>query len=621
VESVPFIMSFSDDIKKGIACDSVGHPGSVVGRAACLVAHPGKMALFPFFHWFEKKYLGKYKFARIVFLFDLFLVGLALGLGVVALFFFLLNPSDFGDKIYFDATVAPREVVSGESATVVVRWTNGTGEELRNVRLSVGFPRHFELHDLSSGSGEFSENIIDLGTLAPNDSGSYRVSGVMFGDVGGRQTFRSNMTFTYGENDTTDQKLDFHTFSPVRSTLALELTLPDRLVAFQPLTGTITYKNTGEIDFPEISIEPEWPEGFSYQSSTVPLTENGFLLPALRAGGEGSFTFSGQLGEVFDSVDFLFHPSFTFGDTRYKQETLTHASPVVPPPVAIHHSLEGETLRPGGTVAVSIHYENTSEEPVQDVVLGFVSDSPFFRNEEYVVDKNDYPELALLKPGDAGDIVLEAALRSSIFQSETNEYEQIQVRTRGVARYLLDGNGQTVQSRGPEISSTLITPIVLDSFGRYASPSGDQIGRGVLPPTVGLETKYWIFWNIRGTTNPIQNIHIEGTLPANVQFTGKQSVSQNGGVSFDPNTRTISWSGSRIEPTLAPGSKVLGIAFEVGITPSEGQIGTAPILISNIRITGTDAVTGAFVSASGASVSTNLPSDSLAGGKSTVVSF
>src|SRR3989338_6075561 len=105
-------MPLSEEIKKGMACDSVGRPESVVGRTVCLAAHPGKMAIYPFLRWFQKRYLGKYRFARLAFSFDLFLVGLAVGLGVIGLIFFFSRPTDIGDKILFEATVAPREVVS-----------------------------------------------------------------------------------------------------------------------------------------------------------------------------------------------------------------------------------------------------------------------------------------------------------------------------------------------------------------------------------------------------------------------------------------------------------------------------------------------------------------------------
>ena len=80
----------------------------------------------------------------------------------------------------------------------------------------------------------------------------------------------------------------------------------------------------------------------------------------------------------------------------------------------------------------------------------------------------------------------------------------------------------------------------------------------------------------------------------------------------------MSWSTALLEPSLSPVSKIVGIAFELGITPTETMTGTSPVLMYDVRLTGTDVRTGAFVSRSGLTVTTNLPGDLMADGKSLV---
>ena len=617
-------MKISDDIKKGMACDSVGKPNSVVGRTVCVLAHPGKMALFPFAHWFQKRYHGRYRFARLTFLFDIFLIGLAVGLAVTGLVFFLSKPVDISDRIYFEANVAPREIVTGAPSTLLIRYTNGTGEELRNAQLTLGFPAHFLLQEIA-GDAPIQDHSANLDTIPIGASGTIRIRGVMFGDVGGKQTFRSLLTFQYGETKKVGQKMSFHSFSPTRSSLALEAHLPEHLIAFQGVEGSITYHNTGEIDFPELTIVPHWPAGFQLLKSSLPLRQGHFRVPAIKAGQTGTINFKGTLGDSGKEVTFVFSPSFAFGDTHYRQEELVYTREVLPPPLRVSHSLDQETLRPGGNVTVTVQYENTGSWPLKNVEIGFESDSPFFRQRRFVLDGARAAELKEIAPGAHGSITITAPLRSAISQSETKEYENIKVRTAAIGTYRLPDpktgslqNASLVTSRGAEMSSTLVSPFILESFARYTAPSGDQIGRGPLPPLVGSETKYWVFWNIRGTTNRLEPVHIEGALGPNVRFTGRQTVSQNQGVVYDPATRTIRWDANTIEPTLSPESRVVGIAFEVGITPTADQAGTAPALVTEIRATATDHVTGVFVSATGATVTTNLPNDARAAGNAVV---
>ncbi len=612
-------MSFFKEVKKGIACDSAGKPDSVLGRAVCLSVHPGKMILFPFMHWFEKRYRHKYKFARIMFSIDLILVGMVLTLAAVAVFFSFFTPDRFEDDIHFSATVAPREIVAGAPSTLVIRYTNETEQELRNIRLAFTYPNHFLLQEIDH-NGEAVGGEITVDSLPVGDSGSVRIRGVMFGEVGGEQQFMSEMSFVYGEEyDKAGRKADTFTFSPASSTLSLELVLPEKVVSMQELEGMIRYTNTGEIDFPSISIEPTWPEEFSYYGADVSLSNNRFQLPAITAGESGEMTFRGYLGDVGEEVLFIFAPFFSFETIEYQQNILEHVSEVIPPQLELHQSIDASSLVPGSNMRVDISYTNTGETDVSGVSLGFESDSVFLSESQIIVDETDYPELSVVGPGESGTVTLTAPLRSWISQSETDIYEAIELETTTLAQYVIeDGTGQEIETRGPGVSAIVTTPIVFESFGRFAAASGDQLGRGPLPPRVGLETKYWVFWHVSNTTNPIENLRIEGTLGENVSFTGRQTVSTGDAVEFDPATGEVYWEAGSIDTTMSPLSKTVGVAFEVGITPTEDQAGTEPYLLSNIFLSGTDATTGVSVSRYGSAISTDLPTDAMAAGKSEV---
>lgn len=589
-----------------------------------IAAQPGRSVLRALDRHYETHYAGRYRFARLAFGFDLVMLGTALGLGIIALAFWMWKPQAFADKIVFSATVAPAEIVSGAPSTLVIRFDNRTGEELRDVRLSVAFPEHFRLledpdNDVNPEDPEITaaetHEELNLGTVPVDGTESIKIRGVMFGDVGGEQSFQSTMAFTHGERNTRGTKTDTRTFSPVRSTLKLSLEVPDKIVAAQPIEGTITYQNTGEIDFPEITVNPRWPDGFAFTSANVVLGANGFRLPGITAGSSGTLTFTGVLGDADGDVTFAFDPSFTFGDVRYKQETLTHVASIIPLPLQVSHSIDAESARPGASVSVTVHYANIGEEAVTDARVGVQTDSPFAKAKSVSVGAKEFPELARIEPGASGTVTVSLPLYASIAQSATSVYEHLMLTTRAFGTFdMAEVTGAT--TRGGELSVIITSPAVLDAFARYVAPSGDQIGRGPLPPIAGESTKYWIFWNLRGTTNELTNVRIEGELGENVTFTGRQTVSENSGVTVDGTS--VVWTDASIAPTLAPGSKIIGIAFEVSLTPSDDQIGTVPTLLKNIRLTATDATTGAFVSASGATITTSLPNDAMAAGNDVV---
>ena len=181
-------MPLTEELKKGVACDSVGKPHSILGRAVCLSVHPGKMLIFPFLEWFEKRYKGKVKFARLLFAFDLLLIGTALGMAGAALSLGFFHPStNFEENITFEATVAPKEIKTGATSTLVIHYTNGTQEDLYNAKLHLSFPDDFLLQEISTNDTELEQESIELGTIPAGSSGSIKIRGVKIGRASCRE--------------------------------------------------------------------------------------------------------------------------------------------------------------------------------------------------------------------------------------------------------------------------------------------------------------------------------------------------------------------------------------------------------------------------------------------------
>jgi hypothetical protein len=323
------------------------------------------------------------------------------------------------------------------------------------------------------------------------------------------------------------------------------------------------------------------------------------------------------MGATDGTATFAFHPSFVFGDDRYRQETLVHAAEVVPLPLRVSHAVDRDSLRPGGSAVVTVMYENVGDQALTDVRLGAESTSPFARSKSASVSSEQYPELARVEPGHGGSVTVSLPLFASVSPAAAGTDGRMPFAVRAFGTFDMDGvRGATV--RDGELAYVMTSPVVLDSFARYATAGGDQIGRGPLPPIAGETTKYWIFWNVRGTTNELRDVRVEGTLGPNVSFTGRQTVSAGGSAEHDAAAGEVTWTVPSLAPTFSASSKIVGVAFEVALTPGPEQIGGVPVLLSDARVTATDAVTGAFVSASGATVTTNLPTDPMAGGKSAV---
>lgn len=588
---------------------------SIFKHAVHLSIHPGRLILLPFRKWFEKKYAGQYKFDRAVFSLDVVLISFVVALFSIALFLILVPPKQFRDDILFTANVAPREVISGGSSTLVIDFRNNTNEILRNPKLDLTFPKHFLLQSVLSKGLNVDARNIPLDNIPVGGTGTIHVQGVMFGDVGGAQTFGSTLNFTHGtEKDMTDRTSAQYTFSPTRSTLSLALDLPENVIASQTMSGVITYKNTGTIDYREVHIKPEWPNGFMFQDASAQIRNDAFVLSNIKAGSSGEIHFTGKLGNISEQLTFNFSPSIIFTKDAYQQSTLTKSVPVLAAHIQLNESVETNVITPGTNAVFHVRYKHTGNETLRNVSIGLTSRDPFLTKLELFA-----PTIDVLKPGDAGDLTFTIPVHNHVDTNLLTAFENLRVRTQAVVRYTIEGkpNAQ-ITTLGEELKTPLTTPFNFESFARYTSPGGDQIGRGPLPPRVGQKTSYWIFWHIDDTTNPINNLVVEGTLPENVSFTGHKTASEGEGVTFDPATRRVRWNVSTMPSTLDPSSKVFSVAFEVALIPTENQVKSRTILVKNVHFEGTDGVTGVKLETKKADISTNLPEDQKANQKGIV---
>lgn len=544
------------------------------------------------------------------------------GIVLIATFFaiiYLVLPKNTPDFIIVDATIAPKEVITGGSSTLTFRYENKSDEVLENVRVEFDFPKYFKLDGFESEDAqEVKSQTLEIGTINPTQYGVIHVKGTMFGDVGGEQIFTTTFSYEYTEEGKLDTKIIEHIFSPTKSTLELTLNLPEHLVARQQVEGSISYANTGNMDFPDLVIRPDWPNTFELLESNVDLEDGAFHVTPIASGEIGEITFVGLLGDENDST-FVFSPSFKFNEDEYTQEILIDTIEILPPPVLVTHDTSQNILVPGESVTINLHLENTSEFQIKNLTPRISVDTGIFETTNiqgasfedgfYVSDTI----IETLDPDEDYDITIQIPVKRNLTCSQLASCERISASIQSSATFDFEPtDGEQVQSNtfGSTTEILLSSPIVLQSFGRYYMSSGDQLGRGPLPPLALETTKYWIFWNISGTTNPLTDVIIEAPLGPGVKLTGKQSVSYGNAVQTSGDS--VSWSVDRIEPTLPSQNPIIGIAFEVEITPSLDQVGSTPILLQSPSIRANDEFTGGVITSSGSAVTTNLYQDSKA---------
>lgn len=158
----------------------------------------------------------------------------------------------------------------------------------------------------------------------------------------------------------------------------------------------------------------------------------------------------------------------------------------------------------------------------------------------------------------------------------------------------------------------IMRELKLSAICRYTLAEGDQLGVGPLPPHAGETTKYWIFLSPSTNYFDVNDVTITANLADNVVFTGRTSAISETGINYDEANRQISWKISRLsyatDASIPPGA-----AFEIAFLPTPDQAGHSAKLLTNIRITGQDAVSAVQISDAVPDLTTRIKEDASGG--------
>lgn len=180
----------------------------------------------------------------------------------------------------------------------------------------------------------------------------------------------------------------------------------------------------------------------------------------------------------------------------------------------------------------------------------------------------------------------------------------------------LDAVGKIVKKRSilSKVANIVIqSDTAFSDEARYFDTSGVALSTGPLPPKVGEQTTYRIFWRMSNSLHQLSHVTISAPLGEHTVLTGKNLI-PSGVFSYDSASKMATWSLDQWPASL----KNMEINFELGLTPTAGDAGNMPTLLGPATMTATDVTTGATINLAAPALSTNIPNDSFAGGKSTV---
>lgn len=555
---------------------------------------------------------------------------------VGAIFFFLYylffgGASSISARNIDIAITGPTQIAGGEPVNLQVTVTNHNREPLDEAKLVVTYPIGTRLDPTNCLE---SSCTIALGTVEPSATAAIKLPAVYQGSAGERAVVRMEVQYRLGGSNSTFVASSDYAFTFSSAPLTIAVVGNTETVSGQPMQLTLTVLSNASQPIPDVLLSASYPFGFRVSSADPQPSQDGlWRLGILNPGEKREIIINGTLsGETGDSRIFQFKAGgrssgSSSGIDAALSETqlpVTIAQPFLELDLTVNNEAgpKAVPVTPGNIVHVSVTYKNNLSTSIENAVVvaklqgldidgaTVHSEDGFYRSTDRAVlwDKTTTDgELSHLDAGATGKLDFTFEVPSSeVLSAIKNPALVISVNAAGerLGQSDVPENLQsTVQQK-----IAVATDLQMRADGLYfTNPFGVT---GNMPPTAGLETAYAIVFSITNTTNATKDARVTAQLPPYVRLIGNHYLPASEKVTFNGNTGAFTWDVG----TIAGGAGIEGepprqVVIEVGFTPSTSQVGTQPTLLQNIKLTGTDTLTGESITKTVENVTTNISGD------------
>lgn len=527
------------------------------------------------------------------------------------------------EELFELAIDAPAEVVSGEETTIEIQYKNPTSVPIASLAIDARIPAEFVITNTTPLPADEIELTWEIGTLAAGSDGVIRIEGIWIAEAPSSTPVQVFADFRPSNFNADFQDIETFYVNTLSSTLTSSFEGPEEAHAGQRGDYKLIVKNEGKTAYEHVKINLQLPDGFFLEESE-PEVEAGlgttWNFDVIDVEQEVELNFSGTFaadveGFQYFDADISIEP----GERSLTQATAQAFTDVVGTTFDLQLVANGSTediaVDLGDQLRITIAYEHTGEEPLEDLnlLLDFQSEEPMpiiwseASLDEGVLTSDgitwDSELLSPLEPQDKRVLNLSFPIEEAIGDGQSDTFSVSAVVTFGERQ---------IQSSPVQVQVNTEAEFSVDA--RYFTEEGAPLGNGPIPPQAGETTTYRVFWNIQNSLHSLEDVQVSAVLPPHVIWQD-QAHTDLGSLSYDPISGTVRWTISNLPTTIDD----INADFALSITPDESDVGTFVKLISGSTLSATDAVTDVSIQKTTESLSTDLQNDEFAADKGAVV--
>lgn len=556
-----------------------------------------------------------------VFKFLMVLILLLLVLYFVYLAFFTGNSNV--DAVDFEIT-GPETVVAGEEFSYIVTYTNKTKYALTDISLDLNYSDNF-IFISSSPEPKTFNNSFNLGSLTAGSEAQVEIKGKIIAEKNVVNVVSATMHYMPA-NFSSQFKKESSTATVVDAIgFEIDLNYPSLVFIGQKADIDLNVSSLENsqmdnfvIEFQHAnnsSIEPNLAEGDDELKSEG---ESSWLLEFKEDEVEKNLSFK-YLVEASQDAGLVFRlkarledgQSYTFYESQLDLEAVKSDINIA---LLLNGEKNSQPVSFSDTLEYTIEYSNKGESAYEDANITAVLDGELYdfdslqmnipgelRSNQIIWNKQDIADLAKLEPGDSGEISFSIKVKPY-----DPSYSKDDLNLSAYSQY----GGQEAVAGQENSSNVIESPLnsnlsILEEI-RYFDENNIPVGSGPLPPQVGEESTFRVYWDIVNDIHELKDVSVSLKLPDYVSFVSSAGTSV-GNINLNQDNEVV-WDLGRLPISVYEAYA----SFTISITPNESDLNKILVLSSGATVIGTDIETKAEINDKSGPKTTKLEDDDIA---------
>lgn len=522
-----------------------------------------------------------------------------------------------------------KSVSAGKAGEWKLEITNNNTVSLELADLILEYPDRTRN---SINKKEIARERRSLGTINAGETKDELIQVILFGREEAELFITATLEYRIAGSNAIFAKVVKYAIKLLEPVIEIAVNLPKEANAGEELLIEVEYLSNAESLIDGLILKMDYPAGFQFKNSIPePINNNqndSWRIGSLESGKKRSIKIIGILdGQDLDEKAFyaqigVLDDEETINIYGEIAETVVLKKSLLGISIVINgRNQELNIANAGDTVRVDILWKNSLPIKIENGIIeakigGRAVDRQsisisrgFLRttDQTLVWNAGSLPELRFIEPGAEGQVSFNFSIFSPLPQEsalDTNFTISVKGTVRGEKAI---GDFSGVDIKGSEEKEIDISSDLQFAVGVLHS-TGPFINSGSIPPKVGSKTDYTVIWSLSNSTNNLDNVEIRSFLPSYMQWLNILEPA-NTQITYDETTGEIIWDVGPLSAGTGIFSPAKDVAFQIGLIPSLSQVGSSPILISEMVVEGKDRFTNVTLRKVKREITTRLDND------------